>query len=156
MKDISNTMIILRSARANFMKFIDGFDLNSLNHIPENFNNNIIWNFGHVIATQQLLTYGLSGLPTPMDQELIGQYRKGTKPESLITQSEVDQLVELSESLIVQFEQDYKKGKFEDYKTYTTSFGYELTSIEDAIEFNNLHEGMHIGTCIDIRRFLDK
>ena len=32
----------------------------------------------------------------------------------------------------------------------------EIISIDDAVEFNNLHEGMHLGTCIDIRRFINE
>jgi len=43
---------------------IEDFSLEELNKIPEGFNNNIIWNIAHVIATQQALVYGLSGLPT--------------------------------------------------------------------------------------------
>ena len=156
MKDISNSLRILRVARSNYLKMIQAHSLEALNFIPEGFNNNIIWNFGHVIATQQLLTYALSGLPTPMDEKLIGKYRKGTKPTDAISQSELNELVSLSTSLIDQFEKDYNANLFQNYKVYKTSFGHEIISIDDAVEFNNLHEGMHLGTCIDIRRFINE
>ena len=154
-KDISQSLQILNVTRSNFLKIINAYDIRALNHIPDGFNNNIIWNFGHIIATQQLLTYGLSGLSTPMSKDLINQYRKGTKPESDKSQAELDELINLSESLITQFKEDYSNGLFKEYNPYTTSYGIELTSVDLAIEFNNVHEGMHLGTCIDIKRFLN-
>jgi len=34
---------------------------------------------------------------------------------------------------------------FTNYSDYETSFGLNLTSIEEAISFNNIHEGIHFG-----------
>ncbi|MCZ0211646.1 DinB family protein, partial [Streptomyces sp. UMAF16] len=39
-----------------------------LNTIPNGFNNNIIWNFGHLIAAQQGLCYIRSGLKPVVDE----------------------------------------------------------------------------------------
>jgi hypothetical protein len=41
-------------------KFLSGYNLDQLNTIPEGFNNNLIWNIGHIIVSQQLLVYKLS------------------------------------------------------------------------------------------------
>lgn len=155
MKDITNSMRILRATRKNYLGIIDSHDLTSLNYIPPNFNNNIIWNFGHVIATQQLLTYALSGLATPMSKSYIDKYRKGTKPENRVNQDELNELIGLSESLLIQFENDFSENKFQNYNPYKTSYGYEITSLSDAVEFNNVHEGMHLGTCIAIKKLVD-
>ncbi|MEE9373695.1 MAG: DinB family protein [Saprospiraceae bacterium] len=156
MKNISNSIKILNVARQNFNKLISPFDLSTLNMIPDGFNNNLIWNFGHVIVTQQLLTYALSGLSTPISKELIAKYKKGSRPENEVSQSEVEELIGLSESLIPRFVKDYENGLFSSFGPYKTSFGYELTSLEDAIEFNNLHEGMHIGTSIVLAQRFQK
>ena len=37
---------------------------------------------------------------------------------------------------------------------YETSFGYTLHGVEEAILFNNTHEGMHIGTILALRYFV--
>ena len=42
-------------------------------------------------------------------------------------------------------EEDFEAGIFENYKEYPTSTGYVLSSIENAISFNNFHEGIHYG-----------
>ncbi len=51
--------------------FLDSFSLEELNKVPKEFNNNIIWNIAHLVVTQQLLTYNLSGLPMLISDEMV-------------------------------------------------------------------------------------
>jgi hypothetical protein len=62
-----------------FSILIQGYTLEQLNKVHEGFNNNIIWNIAHVIVTQQILVYKLSGLPMIVTDEMVEKYRKGTK-----------------------------------------------------------------------------
>ncbi|MBV1925448.1 MAG: DinB family protein [Dokdonia sp.] len=129
--------------------------LEQLNTIPAGFNNNILWNIGHSIVTQQLLVYGLSGNEFQIEQHLIDLYRKGTKPERIMTQEEVAELQGLLFSTLTQLEADYNSGKFKDYKTYTLgTTGGILTTVENAIEFNNFHEGLHLGYSMALMRLV--
>ncbi|MFT5752289.1 MAG: hypothetical protein ACI828_000041 [Flavobacteriales bacterium] len=129
--------------------------LEQLNTIPAGFNNNILWNIGHSIVTQQLLVYGLSGNEFQIEQRLIDLYRKGTKPERTITQKEVEELQGLLLSTLRQLETDYASGKFKDYKTYTLgTTGGVLSTVENAIEFNNFHEGLHLGYSMALMRLV--
>ncbi|WP_299675147.1 DinB family protein [uncultured Dokdonia sp.] len=117
-----------------------------LNKIPEGYNNNILWNIGHSIATQQLLVYGLSGEEIQVPKYIIDLYKKGTKPEKVATLEEIDEIKSLLFSTIAQLEKDYKDGLFKSFKTYTLSTsGGTLHKVEDAIAFNNFHEGLHLG-----------
>jgi hypothetical protein len=125
--------------------FLNSFSLEELNKVPKGFGNNIFWNIAHLVVTQQLLTYNLSGLPMLIDDELVNKYRKGTKVEKEITIVEVDKLKELLFLTLERTEQDYKKGLFKNYNTYTVTTKSTLTNIEQAIEFNNFHEGIHLG-----------
>jgi hypothetical protein len=68
-----------------FSILIQGYTLEQLK-VPEGFNNNIIWNIAHVIVTQQILVYKLSGLPMIVTDEMVEKYRKGTKTEHFATQ----------------------------------------------------------------------
>ena len=117
-----------------------------LNKIPEGYNNNILWNIGHSIATQQLLVYGLSGEDIQVPKHIIDLYRKGTKPEKSATLKEIEEVKSLLFSTITQLEKDYNNGIFTSFKTYTLSTsGGTLHKVEDAIAFNNFHEGLHLG-----------
>ncbi|WP_347923470.1 DinB family protein [Pontimicrobium sp. SW4] len=134
--------------------FFEKCSLEELNKVPEGFNNNIIWNLAHVIVTQQLLVYGLSGLPMMTNDDLVAKYRKGTKVEGNVTQKEVEEIKGLLFSTLKQTEEDYKKGVFKQYNTYTTSTNSTMTNVEEAIAFNNFHEGIHLGYILALKRAL--
>ena len=53
--------------------------IEELNKIPEGFNNNIIWNFGHVIVSQQIICYKLSNQPLKVSDEYVNKICKGHK-----------------------------------------------------------------------------
>ena len=94
----------LKTTRANILKAIQDFTPQQLNHIPPGFNNNLVWNLGHVIVTQQLLCYGRSGLDFTIDSGLIDQYRKGSKPESFVSEESINQLKSMAIETVDQME----------------------------------------------------
>ena len=134
--------------------FLENYTLEQLNAIPEGFSNNLIWNIAHIIVTQQLLVYKLSGLAMNISDEMVEKYRKGTKPEHQATQAEVDEIKSLLFSTMDQTAADIDAKIFENFTEYPTSTGFVLKSAEDAMVFNNFHEGLHIGILISIRKFL--
>ncbi|MGB3606492.1 MAG: DinB family protein [Psychroserpens sp.] len=138
--------------RAVLKSFIESYDLADLNKIPKGFNNNIIWNIAHVIAVQQSLVYKLSGLPTIISEEMIDMFKKGTKPERDLTQAEVDQIKNLLFSTIEKTKEDYENGIFRNYHTYTVTTKSTLTNVIEAIEFNNFHEGIHLGYILALKK----
>ena len=145
---------ILKATRANILKQIEDVSLTQLNEIPAGFNNNLIWNAGHVAVTQQLLCYAMSGVEVKLPKEIITAYRKGAKPEKAITQTEVDQIKAWLTASIDWLAEDLEAGVFKTYKEYQTSYGFKLTSMADAVSFNNVHEGMHLGYMIALRKKL--
>lgn len=151
---MQNHFDLLRITRNNVLKTVEGLTLEILNTIPEGFNNNLAWNLGHVATTQQLLCYGLSGNQMHLENDFISRYRKGTKPEGEIDQAELDFIKSKLILLVDQLEEDYQKKLFSQFKTYPTSYNATLESIEDAIVFNNLHEAMHLGYILAIKRAL--
>ena len=125
--------------------FIENLPLSELNKVPDGFNNNIIWNIAHVIVTQQLLVYNLSGLPTIVSKEMIDSYRKGTRPLRDLNQAEVDAISNLLFSTIEKTKDDYDSKLFQTYNQYTVTTKNTISNVEEAIEFNNFHEGIHLG-----------
>ena len=145
---------VLRKSREIVLKKIDGLTLEQLHKIPEGFTNNIAWNVAHLVVTQQLLNYKLSGLDCLVPDELIEGYRKGTAPSKEFTEEEFDEVKELLAGLPDTLEEDYNEGIFKEYKEYTTSMGFVLSDIKTAIAFNNLHEGMHLGVIMSLLKFV--
>ncbi len=132
--------------------FLKSFSLEELNRVPEGFNNNIIWNIAHVIVVQQLLVYNLSGLPMMINDEMIAKYKKGSKVEKDVTQDEVNEIMELLFSTVEKMKDDYKNHIFKNYNAYTTSTNSSMTNVEEAIAFNNFHEGIHLGYILALKK----
>ena len=122
--------------------------------MPEGFNNNIIWNVAHTIVTQQLLVYKLSGIPMIVSDELVEMYRKGTKVERDVTQAEVDLIKGLLFSTIEKTKEDYDNRIFQTYHEYTVTTKSTLTNVDEAIAFNNFHEGIHLGYVLALKRVI--
>jgi len=146
------TRTITHKNRIILKRFLAETSLADLNKVPEGFSNNIIWNIAHILVTQQLLIYKLSGLPMHVSEEMVSKYRNKTKPEGDVTQNEVDEINDLLESLLLQTEKDIAADIFKTYTEYTVSLGTTLTNVQEAIEFNNFHEGIHLGYILALRK----
>jgi hypothetical protein len=153
-QDMNQTFNVNTTSRNMISKILENHTLEQLNKIPEGFSNNLIWNIAHVIVTQQLLVYKLSGLPMMVSDELIEKYKKGTKPEQNVTQEEVEEIKSFLFTTIEKTKEDYAIGIFKSYQEYPTSTGFVLTSAEGAMNFNNFHEGLHIGILMSLRKFV--
>lgn len=134
--------------------FLENLPLETLNKIPEGFNNNIIWNIAHTIVTQQILVYRLSGLPMVLSNEMIETYKKGTKPTKDLTQAEVDIIKGLLFSTIEKTKEDFENKVFTEFETYTVTTKNILTKVEEAIDYNSFHEGIHLGYILALKRVL--
>ena len=51
----------------------------------------------------------------------------------------------LNDLITYSTQKDYDAGCFTSYNSYTVSTKSTLTNVEEAIEFNNFHEGIHLG-----------
>ena len=145
---------VLRKSRDLVLKELEGLTLDQIHIIPTGFKNNIAWNVAHLVVTQQLLHYKLSGLNCLCPDDLITLHKKGTAPTKTFTEEEFDEVKELLAGLPDTLEEDFNAGIFENYNEYPTSTGFILSSIENAIAFNNFHEGIHYGIIRSIKKHL--
>jgi len=140
------TFQVINNIRTIFSRIIDNNSLEDLNKIPKGFNNNIIWNIGHVVVSEQLLAYKLSSLPLALSDDVINKYIKDTKPENNVFQEEVNEIKRLLFSTIEKTKADYNNGVFKNYNAYRVSTtGNTLTNIDEALQFVLTHEGIHYG-----------
>ena len=145
---------ILKTSRKILLKTIEDLTLEQLHTIPKSSKNNIIWNLIHLLVTQQLLHYKLSGLDCLIPDDLIDGHRKGTAPTKEFTASEVEVIKELFIGLPATLEEDYETGIFKNYTEYPTSTGFVLDSMDAAISFNNFHEGVHLGIILGLKKLV--
>lgn len=146
----------IQQSRKLFINLVDSLSIDNLNEIPGGFNNNIIWNFGHVIVSQQILCYKLANQPLKIDAVYVAKYSKGTKPVSFIDTEELTFLKQQAVSLINELMADNQAGIFDKFDTYTTSFGVVLDNIEDAVKYLTMHEGLHLGYAMALKRILNR
>lgn len=140
--------------RKLYAEYFEKYSLEQLNKIPPGFNNNLIWNIGHVIVAQQSLIYRLSDLEMYITDSLLNLFKSGSRPAQDVSQEGVDELKLLLLSLIERTKTDFNNGMFVRFNERMTGTGFLLTTLNDAFEFNNYHEGMHLGVMMSIRKFV--
>lgn len=151
-----NLFDITLQSRKRLHKILEGTPKEQLLEIPEAYNNNIWWNIAHVVVTQQILAYKLSGLQIRIPEEFADKFKKGTAPDGTATDTEIDQIKNFLISTVKWMEEDYNKGLFKNFNEYTTSAGVTLKNVDDAIAFNLFHEGLHMGAIISLLKVVKK
>jgi len=142
----------IRETRSFLLEQLKDLTAEQFNRTAEGFNNNIIWNLGHMIAVQQGICYKRAGLPTLINDDLWHRYKSGSAPWSFISEDEIASIKQLLVITLDQLETDYKKQIFGNYTTWVTRNGVELANIDDGIKFLAFHEGLHSGVIMAIMR----
>ena len=150
-----NGLKVLKHTRTLIGRAVEGLSTDQLLTIPAGFRNNILWNLGHVVVTQQLLHYGLAGQPLHVSDELVAQCRAGTNPSDWTDAPSFDELLKLLDRLPDQLAEDYGNGLLGDYQGFTSKMtGVHLDRVEEAIDFDLFHEGLHLGVVLTYRKLV--
>jgi hypothetical protein len=144
----------IKKIRSFLIDLVSDLSVEQLNEVPPGFNNNIIWNIGHLIAVQQSACYTRAGIKPVVDEKLTMLYKPGTKPEQHIAANEADIIKKLLLSSLDLFDSDYKNNLFTNYISWTTRYGVELSDIEDVVQFLMYHEGLHSGSVISLKKLV--
>lgn len=147
---------IIRASRKALLFLVEDLTTEQLNKIPTGFNNNLAWQMGHLIVSQQLLCYKLSNNELVIDPNLVEKYKNGSKPESFISAEEIAQLKHDLLGVIDQLESDLATDKFNNYFPYTISTykGLKLESLQDAVKFIASHDGLHYGCSLMMKKLV--
>jgi hypothetical protein len=151
---MSQQFNIIKAPRITILAAIESLSLDQLNTIPAGFNNNIIWNLGHMVAAQCGICYKRAGVPLPIDELFFETYKPGTKPERPYTADDLAQVKELMFSTLDQLETDLQTGMFSNYPSWTTRYGADIHNINDAVAFLPFHEGLHIGAIVALKKLV--
>ena len=146
----------------NFRKYllnnIDLLNAEQLNHIPENFNNNIIWNIGHLNAVLQALCYKSSGLPIKTEEKYYHPFLSGTKPSGLIDETEIKTIKQQFIKTVEELNTDLQNGLFKTYikvARIEKVYNIQVETINDALDYVTHHEGIHLHAILSLKRVME-
>ncbi|PIH04457.1 hypothetical protein CS542_00940 [Pedobacter sp. IW39] len=84
------------------------------------------------------------GTETFVDKEFYLSYTGGTKPNGPVSEENIAEIKHLLISTLDQFKIDHHNQIFDNYKGWTTRYGVNLNTIDDATNFLSFHEGLHL------------
>ncbi len=137
------------------IKAVVGLSENTIDHMPEGFNNNIRWNLGHIYTVQEKFAFHFAGEPLQLPENFDRLFAKGTKPADW-----KEELPSLEELLALLAEQPKRiqhvlHDRLDERvaKPFTTGSGLLLNTIGEFLNFTLYHEGMHFNTITLLKRF---
>jgi hypothetical protein len=151
---MKNQIETIKKVRTFLLASIKDLTAGQLNKIPAGFNNNIIWNLGHMVAAQQGICYKRAGLQAMISDEFWEKYRSGSKPEGIVDEAEIDYIKQVFFTSLDQLNADYDKDIFSGYTAWTTRYDVEIANIDDALSFVPFHEGLHSGVIGTLRKLV--
>ena len=140
--------------RSTLLKIMEKRSNEELVKIPENHRNSIFWNIAHLLVTQQLLYYKLSGLEIKIDEAMVNKYGKGSIATEDVEISDIQYVKDHLLKEMKETQNDYDKGLFKEFNAYMTSTGIELKTIEDVISFSAFHDGIHLGVVLSLMKIV--
>ena len=140
--------------RKKLLEILNTIPMEKLLAIPAGCNNNMLWQIGHCVVSQQRLMYTMSGLPMNISDSLFENFKIGTSPKNWTVTPDVEVVKAILLSTVDKLKSDIEAGVFKQYKAYKTSSGLELNSLLDAFVYSNYHEGVHIGNLEIFKRIL--
>jgi DinB superfamily len=149
---METAFIINLQNRKTLYNILKSNELNDLLKIPKGFKNNIFWNIAHSITIQQRLVYTLSGQKIHIPADFIEKYGNGTIPQGKPSPEELQQIEQLLFTTVEKTKEDYQNKVFRTFSPYTTALKVTLNTVEDAILFNNYHEGLHLGYSLALKK----
>ena len=133
---------------------MEGLTENQLLTVPEGFNNNVLWNVGHVLYYLCAFTYGHSGLALPLPDEYVEWFKHGTTPSEWMTTPNSGEVAERARTIIPEIKADRAAGKFDAFEPFELAAGSSLDTLTEALVFHCAHEGMHVGHIAILKKFL--
>ncbi|WP_293941669.1 MULTISPECIES: DinB family protein [unclassified Sphingobacterium] len=153
---MQETFKFIIKTRQKFIELIDSLSVEQLNKVPAGFNNNIIWNFGHIVVSTQTLVYVRTGIKADTSWVKYNEdYKKDTKPTRFVEQAEIDELKEIAIHSIEQIAKDYEDGLFGSITSFSTAtYGYPMDTVEEVIALTSGHDNVHYGYALAQRKLV--
>lgn len=144
----------LMTCRGYMTMHTNGLTNEQLLAVPDGLENSILWHLGHLFHSHCSMTYGNCGIDSPSPDNYADLFKGGTKPADWSDTPSVEEVTANFNGIMEKIVGDYTAGKFESFKSVELAPGMNLDSIEDALGFVLIHESVHHGNIITMRRLL--
>ncbi|MFT3903394.1 MAG: DinB family protein [Niabella sp.] len=149
----------IKKQREKFVLFVDELSLDELNKVPEGFNDNIIWNLGHIMVSSYVLMYLRTEANPVFQVPYLEKYGIGSRPEkdNPATAEDVANVKSLVVDSINEIEQDLHQGVFDNMTPFPTkTYGIDMKTPEDILAWIFAHDAMHFATAKAYQRMIRK
>lgn len=129
-----------------------------LRAVPQGFNNNVLWNVGHLLYEQCQVFYSLTQQPFPFPPGCAEQYKalfdNGTAPKTWVHLPDTPEILARFAAITDTIIADAASGKFDGFRTFELSPGVSIDTVSEAAAFHCVHEGMHLGAINALKKFI--
>jgi len=146
----------IRFVRDSTIRQVTGLPEDQGLRVPQGFNNNVLWNLGHILLVHEKFAFGMIHEKQEIPDEFAALFGRGTKPAdwsgALPSLEELIQLLDAQADRIERKLASRLNERLE--KPYTSSTGLELSTVEECLSFCLYHEGMHFAVIKAIKQHL--
>ncbi|MDQ0268415.1 DinB family protein [Cytobacillus purgationiresistens] len=150
-ESIINHLKTVRSITENSLSRIkeDSADI-----IPHGYNNNIRWNYGHIVYVQELLVFGAYGEDKQIPQLYENLFAAGTKPSDWVDNPpSLNEILKEMEKQSTRVEQAIKTNFTHKLPTpFKNRAGITFYTVGETLLFSAYHEALHMETIKRIHR----
>jgi len=144
----------MKAIRGYLLASVEGLDDEQLLRVPQGFTNNILWNVGHTITDNCTMLYPPTGQPLPLPEQYLQWFKPGKSPADWTDTPPIAEVLESGITTRDKLFEDCIAGKMEDYEPLALGDGTVLNNIAYAIAHCNIHEGIHLGVILALRKFV--
>ncbi|MFC4101681.1 DinB family protein [Paenibacillus xanthanilyticus] len=146
----------LRFVRDSTIKQVKEMSEEEARTVPRGFNNNILWNLGHILLVHEKFSFALANEKMELPKHFAEVFAPGTMPKHWGTQ-----VPGLNEILLLLSMQIERTGQTLEHRLeekleepFVTSAGLELLAVKECLSFCIYHEGMHFAAIKAIKQQL--
>jgi hypothetical protein len=136
----------INNLRRNVLAITENITVAQLNNIPSGFNNNIIWNLGHILVVSDELLYKNSPFSIPSYDFDISAFKKGSRPDNVINEKDIASIRSALSDTVPRFRKLLNAYAIETQNNESALL--EKLNNDKSILFTLFHEDMHISTIL--------
>jgi len=140
---MTNFLELLEKQRTVLLKKTEHLTTDQYNLIPPGFNNNIIWNMGHVLIISESLLYSNIPFEIPIHEFDTEGFKKGTKPERPISDYVISLIRQSMSDTVPLFRKLLNDAASASFHMPQSDPLHTLIS-EKTLRFILFHEDMHL------------